>query len=98
MTYSTLAMVSLVPPVLYPASSTGETGSATPAASTKTPVAGASPTRPALKLTGYGKIIKPGSVVLGIVAAGLMALGMRRLSDQILAAPVAAQCPLAEGD
>ena len=76
----------------------GATAGAAPSATSGATPAGTATKRPALKLTGYGKVIKPGSVVLGVVAAALMALGMRRLSDQILAEPVAAPCPLAEGD
>jgi len=51
---------------------------------------------PSLKLASRGSLIPTGSVVLGLLAAALLALGMRRLGDRVLAEPEGVVCPLAE--
>jgi uncharacterized protein (TIGR03382 family) len=44
-----------------------------------------------------GKPIKPGAIILGVLAAGLLAVGMRRLGDDVLAEQAGTTCPL-DGD
>ncbi|MCU1485613.1 MAG: hypothetical protein JWN67_2359 [Actinomycetia bacterium] len=41
-----------------------------------------------------GRPIKPGAVIFGVLAAGLLALGMRRLGDGVLAEQAGTTCPL----
>jgi hypothetical protein len=41
-----------------------------------------------------GKPLKPGAVILGVLAAGLLAFGMRRLGDGVLAEQAGTSCPL----
>lgn len=41
-----------------------------------------------------GKPIKPGAVLLGVLAAGLLAIGMRRLGDDALSERAGTTCPL----
>ena len=65
-----------------PAPVSGNVGSGT------TPVIAASP------IVAHGKLVRPGSVVLGLAAVGLLAVGMRRLSDSILDAETGPACPL----
>jgi hypothetical protein len=53
---------------------------------------------PTVALAKNPRILEAGSVVLVAFAAGLIAVGMRKLSDVILVEPTAAVCPLAEDD
>jgi len=47
-------------------------------------------------LASHGKPIKTGAILLAVLGAGLLALGMRRLSDDVLAERAATSCPLDE--
>jgi hypothetical protein len=58
---------------------------------------GAQALGPTRNVAATGKPIKPGAIILGVLAAGLLAVGMRRLGDDVLAEQAGTTCPL-DGD
>jgi hypothetical protein len=49
---------------------------------------------PAENVAAGGKPVKPGAVILGVIAAALLAFGMRRLGDDVLTEQAGTTCPL----
>ena len=76
--------------------SLSDSGSATPTATGKH---SAGPGEQALNgetIASHGKPIKTGAILLAVIGAGLLALGLRRLSDDVLTERAATSCPLDE--
>jgi hypothetical protein len=51
---------------------------------------------PVKRTSTSGKPVKPGAILLGVVGAGLLAVGMRRLGDNVLMEQAGSTCPLGE--
>jgi hypothetical protein len=49
---------------------------------------------PVQNAASSGKPVKPGAILLGVLAAGLLAVGMRRLGDNVLTEQAGSTCPL----
>ena len=77
--------------------SLSDTGSSsTPTATTHRAGTGDQALGATQNLASHGKPIKTGAILLAVIGAGLLALGMRRLSDDVLAERAATSCPLDE--
>jgi hypothetical protein len=49
---------------------------------------------PVQNAASSGKPVKPGAILLGVLGAGLLAVGMRRLGDNVLTEQAGSTCPL----
>ena len=74
----------------------GDLGTSGPAATPRPSAGGGQALGATTPIASHGEPIKAGAIILAVIGAGLLAFGMRRLSDDVLTEQVGTSCPLDE--